>query len=156
MPYLISHVLWYFINAGIFLIAAHQSPENVMVTNPRRVMYAFGFQFIMMALRIQLSGVTREKFNPFRRTSILTWGILIAHILHVQAYGTPFMNEALMYLILDIVSFIALMHFIINVQYEFKTILGINLLTLTPKQLALQPELERKEQKAASLFKKDK
>jgi hypothetical protein len=127
-----------------------------MTTHPRRVMYAFGFQFILMALRIQLSGVTQEKFNPFRRTSILTWAVLISHIIHVKLNGVSFMNEALMYLILDILSFLALAHFIINVQHELKTILGINLLTLTDKQLALQPELIKKEKEAeeAKLAKK--
>ena len=93
-----------------------------MASNPRRVMYAFGFQFILMALRIQLSGVTRERFNPFRRTTIITWAVLISHILHVRAFGDSFMDEALMYILLDILSFGAL-----------KSILGINLLSLTQK-----------------------
>lgn len=148
LPYLISHALWYFINAGVFLVAASHSPEDIMTTNPRRVMYAFGFQFILMALRIQLSGVTRERFNPFRRTSIITWAILISHIVHVRFFGVPFMNEALMYLLLDILSFAALIHFIVNVTFELKTTLGINLITLTKKQLDAQPELIRKQLEA--------
>jgi hypothetical protein len=86
-----------------------------MATNPRRVMYAFGFQFIMMALRIQLSGVTRERFNPYRRTTVITWTVLIAHIVHVKLFGTSLMTESLMYLILDVLSFAALIHFIWNV-----------------------------------------
>ena len=134
-------------NAGVFLVAAYYSPENVMNTNPRRVMYAFGFQFILMTLRVQLSGVTHEKFNPFRRTTLLTWAVLISHLVHVYIYGTPFMNEATMYLVIDIMSFASLAHFFINVTTELTTILGINLLTLTTRQLALQPALKLAELK---------
>lgn len=102
-----------------------------MVSNPRRVMYAFGFQFILMALRIQLSGVTREVFVPFRRTSVFAWIVLLGHSVSVWCTGEAFMDEALMYLILDVVSGLSLLHFIVNVSYELTTILGINLLTLT-------------------------
>ena len=102
-----------------------------MSTNPRRVMYAFGFQFILMTLRVQLSGVTLEKFNVFRRTSLITWAVLLSHIIHVHLYGVGFMNEALMYLLLDVLSFASLMHFVVNVTWELSTILNINLLTMT-------------------------
>jgi hypothetical protein len=112
-----------------------------MTTNPRRVMYAFGFQFILMALRIQLSGVTREVFNSYRRTSLFTWFVLIAHIISVKTTGHGFMDEPLMYLILDVVSGLSLAHFIWNVQLELKTILGINLLSLTKEQMERQKHL---------------
>jgi len=102
-------------NAAVFLIAAYYSPAHIMETHPRRVMYAFGFQFILMTLRVQLSGVTHDKFNPFRRTTLITWAVLISHIIYVKIYDKAFMCEALMYLCIDILSFISLMHFVVNV-----------------------------------------
>jgi len=107
-------------------------------------MYAFGFQFILMTLRVQLSGVTLDRFNPFRRTSILTWAVLSAHIAHVFLFGTSFMDESLMYLILSIMSFVSLLHFVVSVAGELRSILGINLLTMTKKQreVAKQKVLE--------------
>lgn len=140
LPFFISHLSFYLINSGLFLFASRMSPANIMLTHPRRVMYAYGFQFILMTLRIQLSGVTLDKFNPFRRTTLVTWAALIAHIIHVQLYGVSFMDETLMYLILDIVSFISLAHFIYYVTKELQAILGINLLTLTEKQLKMQED----------------
>ena len=137
--------MWYAINAGLFLTAAYLSPEDVMRTHPRRVMYAFGFQFILMAFRLQLSGVTHDIFNPFRRTSLITWAVLIAHILSVTINGAGFMSEPLMYLLLAIISSTSLAHFVYNVADELTTILGINLLTMTEKQLAAQPQLEAEE-----------
>lgn len=150
VEYILSHFTWYFINAAIFLAAAWHSPSEVMTHYPRRVMYAFGFQFILMALRTQLSGVTQERYNPFRRTSIITWVVLISHILSVRLTGDTFMNEALMYLGLDILSFGSLAHFIVCVTIELTTILDINLLTLTKKQISNQVDLARKQREAAA------
>jgi hypothetical protein len=116
----VSHVSWFFINAGFFLTAAYYSLSNIMNNYPRRVMYAFGFQFILMTLRVQLSGVTLDRFNPFRRTSILTWAVLSAHIIHVFLFGTSFMDESLMYLILSLMSFVSLLHFVVSVAGELR------------------------------------
>jgi hypothetical protein len=85
---------------------------------------------------VQLSGVTHEKFNPFRRTCLLTWALLIANIVFSVYFKKSVIDEPKMYLFLSIVSFLSLIHFIANVLYELKNILGINILTLTDKQLA--------------------
>jgi len=84
-----------------------------------------------MALLAQLSGVTKERFNPFRRTSIISWAILCAHIVHVYFTGESLMNEALMYLFLSLLSFSSLAHFIYFGTKELLEILGINLLYMT-------------------------
>ena len=96
-----------------------------------------------MTLRVQLSGVTYEKFNPFRRTTLITWAVLISHIFHVIYYGQSFMHEPTLYLALGVLSFFSLGHFIWCVTTELSDILGINILTMTKEQLARQPELER-------------
>jgi hypothetical protein len=78
-----------------------------------------------------LSHVTHDIFNPFRRTTLFSWGLLIANIISVIVYKKSIMDEPLMYLIIDIVTFASLIHFIYNVINELKQILGLNLLTLT-------------------------
>lgn len=112
-----------------------------MTTHPRRVMYAFGFQFIILSLRIQLSHVTHDIFNPFRKTNLLTWALLISNTIFIFAFNKSMMDEALMYLIIDVFSFISLVHFIVCVIIELKSILGINLFTLTKQQIAAQKSL---------------
>ena len=54
------------------------------------------------------------------------------------------MDESLMYLILSIMSFVSLLHFVVSVAGELRSILGINLLTMTKKQreVAKQKVLE--------------
>jgi hypothetical protein len=132
LPHLLAHLAWYFLHAGVFLLAAAHSPgRGVMEEHPRLVMYTFGFQYILLALRFQLAGVTQERFNPFRRTTILTWAVLIAQVLHVRVKGTTLMDEGVMYGALALASFLTLAHFIYNVTIELRDILGINLLTLT-------------------------
>ena len=76
--FLFSHVIWFPLNSFIFLAAAYTSPQNIMSSYPRRVEYAMGFQFILVCLRMQYTSVTMEKLNPFRRTNLLTWSLLIA------------------------------------------------------------------------------
>ena len=92
--------------------------------------------------------MTHEKFNPFRRSTILTWAILLAHLVHVSLFGKSFMDEATMYLFLDILSFASLLHFIFSVTKELQSILKINLLTMTKAQLDAQPALEEEERKS--------
>jgi len=94
-------------------------------------MYAFGFQFILMTLRAQLSGVIQERFNPFRKTSLIAWVVLAAQILHVWATGSSLMDEPTMYLGLDLSTGVALVHFIFFAARELMLILEINLLTMT-------------------------
>jgi hypothetical protein len=50
--YFIAHNAFYHINAGLFLLAVYLSPSNIMMTHPRRVMYAFSFNFIMVNHRM--------------------------------------------------------------------------------------------------------
>ena len=127
-----------------------------MKTHPRRVMYAFGFQFILMTLRAQLSGVIQERFNPFRKTSLIAWVVLGAHILHVWATGNALMDEATMYLGLDLSTGVALGHFIYFAARELMEILDINLLSMTQKQIANQAAIIKSEREAAAKAFKDR
>jgi hypothetical protein len=136
--YFISHVVWYMINASIFFAAAWLSPQNIVATHPRRVQYAFGFQFILIALRVQFSGVTLDKFSPFRRTSLLVWSILLSQIFFSVFYGQSLMDEPTLYLILCLISFASIVHMVYYLIKEITTILDINVLTLTKKQLEAQ------------------
>jgi hypothetical protein len=54
------------------------------------------------------------------------------------------MDESLMYLILSIMSFVSLLHFVVSVAGELRSILCINLLTMTKKEreVAKQKVLE--------------
>lgn len=124
-------MLWYFINALLFFTAVYISPQQIAVTHGKRVCYAFGFNFILIALRVQYSGVTLERFNPFRRTILLTWALLISQILSTIFLRQSLMYEPTLYLILDLLSFSSLLHMVYNLIKELTQILDINVLTLT-------------------------
>lgn len=141
--YFISHVLWFIINATLFISAAWLSPQNIMGSHPRRVQYAFGFQFILLALRVQFSGVTLDRFSPFRRTSLIVWSALLSQIFFSVWLRHSLMDEPTLYLILALASLAAIVHMVYSLIKELTEILGINVLTLTKRQLEAQKETKR-------------
>lgn len=76
-----------------------------------------------------------DRFNPFRRTSLLVWAILISQIFFTVYFGQSIMDEPTLYLILDLISFASICHMVYYLIEELCTILDINVFTLTQKQL---------------------
>ena len=128
---MISHLLFYPINVTLFLLACYFSPSNIMSSHPRRVQYSLGFQFVLVCLRMQYSAVTLEKLNPFRRTCLLTWALLIAQIISSVALGQSIMHEPTLYLIIASYSFVSIAHLVYFLVTEMTQILDINVFTLT-------------------------
>lgn len=83
----IAHFGWFFISAILFYSAAAISPAKIMETHPNRVLYAFSFIFIMVIHRMQFTHVTLEIFNPFRRSILISWGLLLSVIISVTFTG---------------------------------------------------------------------
>ena len=135
VKYFIAHIMFYFINISLFIIAAYFSPTNIMERNPIRVFYALGGQYLLVTFRMQFSMVTLEKFNPFRRTVLVTWAILIVQIYLSVMYKTSIMDEADLYLIIAIYSFVSVSHLVYFLIDEIKTILNIKLFVIPYKQI---------------------
>jgi hypothetical protein len=125
------HNLFYYIHTAIFVTTAYYSPSNIMSTHPRRVLYAFSFNFIAVTHRMQYTHVTMEKFNPFRRTVLISWGLLLAQLYFSLVYKESLMDEPTLYLIIDLISFITMVHLIYYVIDELKEILNINAFIIT-------------------------
>lgn len=129
--FFIAHVIFFLINMVIFMVACYVSPSNILSTHPRRVQWAFALQFIIVTIRMQFTHVTLEKFNPFRRTCLLTWSLLIAQIYFSLANKQSFINEADLYLIICIYSGLSLAHLVYFVIDELKEILNVNCFIIT-------------------------
>lgn len=87
--------------------------------------------------------MTLEKLNPFRRTCLLTWSLLIAQIISSVFLGQSIMHEPTLYLIIASYSFISVSHLVYFVTTELSEILDINVFTLTEKQIAAQRVTKR-------------
>jgi len=115
LPHFAAHNLFYPLHLAIFTVAAYYSPQNIMSTHPLRVIYAFSFNYAVFIHRMMYTHITQEKFNPFRRTVVLTWGILLAQTFNSIAFGDSLMDEPTLYLILACAGFGAMCHLIIFV-----------------------------------------
>ncbi len=76
--YFIVHSTFYLVHLSIFGFAVLYSPTNIMSKYPRRVNFAFSFIFIQTVHRMQYTHVTMERFNPFRRSTLITWALVLA------------------------------------------------------------------------------
>jgi hypothetical protein len=82
---------------------------------------------MLVILRMQYTLVTMEKFNPFRRTILVTWSLLIANIIFVLKFNQSLMDEAFIFRIIIAFSVISMSHMILSLISEMKEILGIDL-----------------------------
>ena len=58
---------------------------TVMFKYPIAMMFAYGSQFLQGTLRALISGVTREQYQPYRRTNTLMWSLMIVNVYTIIA-----------------------------------------------------------------------
>jgi len=100
----------------------------------RPLMYTFGFLFVLVTLRTMLSGLTKHRFNPFRRTLLVSSSVLLSLIawVHHFNYGlfdAPTVSPVLWGL--AALSAGSVLHMAVNVLAEIRDIIGIQILTIT-------------------------
>ena len=129
--YFLSHNAFIWIHNAVFFFATYYSQANIMSTHPRRVLYAYSFIYICVTHRMQYTHVTMERFNPFRRTVLLTWGLMLLQTVLTLKTGQGLMDEPTLYLVLAVISFCSMTHLIWYVIDELKEILNINAFIIT-------------------------
>jgi hypothetical protein len=139
LKYFIVHLFFYLIHLGIFGLAVIYSPSNIMSTHPRRVNCTFAFIFIQTVHRMQYTHVTLERFNPFRRSTLITWALVLAQtVFSIITKGESLFNEPVLYLALSLLTFCSMSHLIYYVIDELKDILNIYVFVIT-RPLRLTP-----------------
>jgi hypothetical protein len=101
-------------------------------------MYSFGFLFVLITLRVMFSGVTFIRFNPIRRTLVLTWIVILTLSLSFTFYDFGYKSSQLkviLYILwaLAVISLSSVTHLIVHVFGELKEILGIRMFRINPK-----------------------
>lgn len=132
-----------------------------MTTHPHRVNYACAFNYVMVTHRMMYTHVTEEKFNPFRRTGLITWALLIGQIVFSVLWNESLMDEPTLYLIIDVISFCSMFHLMYFVTDELKEILNIYVFVITrkmrsPEEEKLKRDKETEELKESEMRKKEK
>ena len=98
-------------------------------------MYSFGFSFILITFRCILSGITKHKFNPLRRTLLVTWCTLLAITIWVKVFDFGYLDHQVRVIVgilwmLSLANLLSVVHIFYHVFSELRQILGILMLRI--------------------------
>ena len=132
---LVAHLTYMLVVCSVFL--GYSLIENNQVTKlyPKLLMTAYGSHFLQGTLRAMISGVTLEVFNPFRRSNVLMWILMICNGTSLFMNGVPLMDEFLMICLINIVGWGCVFHQVYYTIDDFKRILNIKLFTIKYKKV---------------------
>lgn len=106
----ISHISYMIVVCSVFLGYAMIENNQTTKLYPKLLMTAYGSHFLQGTLRAMISGVTLEVFNPFRRSNILMWILMICNGVSIQIHGVPLIDEFLMICLVNIVGWSCVFH----------------------------------------------
>ena len=133
LPHFLSHLLWYPVTLLLFLLLADALRDQPRISLP--LMYAFGFAFVLVTFRCMLSGITKHRFNPLRRTILVTWVTLLAIIIWVKAFEYGYLDHQARVIaaglwMLALGNLLSVMHMYYHVFSELREILGIQMFSI--------------------------
>lgn len=109
-------------------------PGSVAATQYTRTMlFAYGGQYIQIMLRMLVSSVVHDVFNPYRRTILLGWALMAMNAAALLTTGAPLVNEGLLFGAVCLLSWGAVFHYVYHVLQEFCSILDIWVFTIKHK-----------------------
>ena len=130
-----GHCAFMFALIGIYLGYTLLPGSVASTVYPKTTMLAYGGQFIQVILRILVSNVIQDIYNPYRRTILLGWALMGLNAISLVATGQPAINEGLLFLAINIISWGAVAHYIYYILQEFCAILDINVFTIKHKMV---------------------
>ncbi len=128
-----SHLLWYPVTFLLFYIVADTLRDQPSISLP--LMYSFGFVFILITFRCILSGISKHKFNPLRRTLLVTWCTLLAIMIWVRVFEFGYLDHQVRVIagilwMLSLANLVSVVHIFFHVFSELTQILGIRMLKI--------------------------
>lgn len=129
----LAHSSFMFVLIGIYLSYTLIPGSVASTLYPKTTMMAYGGQFIQVILRILVSNVLGDIYNPYRRTILLGWSLMAINAISLLATRQPFINEGLLFLAINIISWGAVSHYVYYVLQEFCALLDINVFTIKHK-----------------------
>lgn len=107
--------------------------SEILHTHPRSIVFCFAGQFLQAILRMIVANASGENFNPYRRTTLIAWGLMSVNILSFMVMKEALINEKWLFRGINVMIWSAIAHFAYYVLNELKMILGINIFTVVPK-----------------------
>lgn len=115
----LAHASFMIVLCSIFF-AYSLLPGSVAATAYTKTMLlAYGGQFIQVMLRLLVSSVVHDIFNPYRRTILLGWTLMALNAAYLMTTGKSFVNEGLLFTAVSALSWGANIHYVYHVLQEF-------------------------------------
>ena len=115
----IAHCSYIFLLCGLYLGYSLVPGSQAATLYTKTMVLAYGGQFCQVILRMLVSSVIQDIFNPYRRTILAGWALMIGNIAHLLITGKSFMNEGLLFGIVNALSWGASAHYVYYVLQEF-------------------------------------
>ena len=107
--------------------------SDILLTHPRSIVFCFAGQYLQAVLRMIVANASGENFNPYRRTTMIAWGLMSVNIVSFIFTKEALIDEKWLFRGINVMIWSAIAHFAYHVLQELKVILGINMFTVTPK-----------------------
>lgn len=91
-----------------------------------------------------VASASGENFNPYRRTTLIAWGLMSVNIASFAISGKPLINEMWLFRGINIMIWSAVAHFTYHILDELKRIIGIQIFTVVPKTANPQESVTKK------------
>lgn len=80
-----------------------------------------------------VANASGENFNPYRRTTLIAWGLMSINIASFILTDEALFDEKWLFRGINVMIWAAVAHYTYFVLQEFKVILNINIFTCVPK-----------------------
>ena len=119
----------------IFIMAIYHvygvfSGSDVLYTHTHSVIWCFSGQFLQGILRMLVANASGSPFNPYRRTTLIAWSLMIINIVSFAVNGQALINEKYMFLFINFIIWSATAHYTYYVLNELMVILNIHMFTV--------------------------
>ena len=110
--------------------------SDILHTHTRSIIFCFSGQFLQAVLRMIVANASGENFNPYRRTTLIAWGLMSINILSFAVHGQALINEKWLFRFINVMIWSAIGHYTYYVLNELMVILNIHMFTVKKKKVA--------------------
>mmetsp|Transcript_13535 Transcript_13535/g.18537 ORF Transcript_13535/g.18537 Transcript_13535/m.18537 type:complete len:170 (-) Transcript_13535:98-607(-) len=140
MQSFVLHGGYMWLNILIYDIYGLICGSDILHTHPRSIVFCFSGQFLQAVLRMIVANASGENFNPYRRTTLIAWGLMGINIVSFIFTSEPLLDEKWLFRFINVMIWSAIGHFAYHVLNELKTILGIRIFHVVPKTAKANPQ----------------
>ena len=121
----IQHMSFMICLSAVFLLYSLCTP--VMDNNTRSCCFAFSSHFLLATVHALIAGVSLEHFTPYRRTTLLSWGLILLNVASYLHTGAPLIDDAYLCAFMNLIGYGALAHQTVYTISDLKRILGVRM-----------------------------